>query len=93
VLRGAAQTVAVLPWNCIQRLRDHFGDYVIVTTCRSCRHSQEFAPATLAGRCREGWDEPIARVVSRFRCRCGARQVEVQVGFNRKPRGWVKNPS
>jgi hypothetical protein len=28
----------VLPWNAIDRLRDHFGDYVLVVSCRSCRH-------------------------------------------------------
>jgi imidazole glycerol phosphate synthase subunit HisF len=87
------QTAAVLAWNAIERLRDHFGDYVIVVSCDRCRHASEISPASLVPRCRDGWDEPIARVVSRFRCQCGARQVEVQIGFNKKPRGWVKNPS
>jgi len=67
----------MLPWNSIERLRDHFGDYVIVVTCRTCRHSRELTPAFLA----------------RFRCRCGKKFVDVQIGFNRKPRGWAKNPS
>jgi hypothetical protein len=62
-------------------------------TCLSCRHSRELTPAFLARHCRAGWDEPLARIVGRFRCRCGGRQVEVQLGFNRKPKGWVKNPS
>jgi hypothetical protein len=35
----------------------------------------------------------MAAVVARLRCRCGERNIEVEVGFNRKPRGWVKNPS
>jgi hypothetical protein len=83
----------MLPWNSIERLRDHFGDYVVVVTCRACRHSCELNPAQLAGRSRGGWDEPIANVVARLRCRCGNRSVEVQLGFNRKPRGWSKNPS
>jgi hypothetical protein len=83
----------VLPWNCIERLRDHFGDYVLVATCRRCRHVREIKPAFLARRCRAGWDEPIAKVVLRLRCRCGASQVDVQIGFNSKPRGWPKNHS
>jgi len=36
----------MLPWNCLERLRDHFGDYVVVVTCRSCRHSRELTPAS-----------------------------------------------
>lgn len=83
----------MLPWNSVQRLRDHFGDYVILVTCRSCRHSREMTPAFLARHCRGGWDEPLANIIARFRCRCGKKRVDVQVGFNHKPRGWVKNPS
>jgi hypothetical protein len=66
---------------------------VVVITCRACRHSRELTPAFLAQRCRGGWDEPMARVVERLRCRCGGKSVEVQLGFNHKPRGWSKNPS
>jgi hypothetical protein len=66
---------------------------VVVITCRACRHSRELTPAFLARRCRGGWDEPMARVVERLRCRCGGKSVEVQLGFNHKPRGWSKNPS
>jgi hypothetical protein len=91
--RRCPNSRTMLPWNSIQRLRDHFGDYVIVVTCRTCRHSREMSPAFLARHCRGGWDEPIENVVARFRCRCGKKLVEVQLGFNRKPRGWVKNPS
>jgi hypothetical protein len=83
----------VLPWNAIERLRDHFGDYVIVVTCRACKHSREVTPAFLARHCRGGWDEPLASIVTRFRCRCGKKSVDVRLGFNRKPRGWSKNPS
>ncbi len=90
---GVAHTRAMLPWNAVERLRDHFGDYVIVVTCRTCRHSREMTPAFLARHCRGGWDEPLANIIARFRCRCGKKLVDVQVGFNRKPRGWVKNPS
>ena len=91
--RASRHTARMLPWNSIQKLRDHFGDYVIVVTCRACRHSREVAPAFLARHCRAGWDEPIANLVARFRCRCGKKSVDVQLGFNRKPRGWSKNPS
>jgi len=89
----AAQTAGVLPWNSIEKLRDHFGDYVVVVSCRTCRHSRELTPAFLARRCRRGWDEPVASLIARFRCRCGGKSVEVQIAFDRKPRGWVKNPS
>jgi hypothetical protein len=83
----------MLPWNSIERLRDHFGDYLIVVTCRHCKHSRELTPAFLARHCRAGWDEPVAKIIARFRCRCGKKLVDVHIGFNRKPRGWVKNPS
>jgi hypothetical protein len=83
----------MLPWNSVERLRDHFGDYIVVVTCRSCRHSREMTPAFLARHCRGGWDEPVANIIARFRCRCGKKFVDVQIGFNKKPRGWVKNPS
>jgi hypothetical protein len=83
----------MLPWNSLERLRDHFGDYVVVVTCRSCRHTRELTPAFLARHCRGGWDEPIANAVARLRCRCGKKLADVQIGFNHKPRGWVKNPS
>lgn len=90
---GAAQTRHMLPWTSIERLRDHFGDYVIVVTCRTCRHARELTPAFLARHCRAGWDEPMVNIVARLRCQCGKKGVNVQVGFNHKPRGWVKNPS
>jgi hypothetical protein len=83
----------MLPWNCLERLRDHFGDYLVVVSCRSCRHSRELTPAFLARHCRGGWDEPVAAIIPRLRCRCGRKVVDVQIAFNRKPRGWVKNPS
>ena len=83
----------MLPWNCLERLRDHFGDYVLVVTCRRCRHARELTPAFLAPHCRRGWDEPLAHIVARLRCHCGCKLVEVQVGFNKKPRGWTNNPS
>ncbi len=82
----------MLPWNSVERLRDHFGDYVLVVSCRHCKHSRELTPAFLARHCRAGWDEPLAKIIARFRCRCGKKLVDVQVGFNKKPRGWVKNP-
>ena len=90
---GIADTAHVLPWNVIERLRDHYGEYVVVVTCRHCRNARELTPAFLARHSRGGWDEPLANLVARFRCRCGRKAVEVEVGFNSKPRGWVKNPS
>jgi hypothetical protein len=47
----------------------------------------------LARWCASGWDEPLARIIPRLRCGCGRKSVDVRVGFNRKPRGWSKNPS
>ena len=91
--RGALPHLAHAAVALDQRLRDQFGDYVVVVTCRACRHSRELTPAFLAQQCRGGWDEPMARVVTRLRCRCGNKSVEVQLGFNHKPRGWSKNPS
>ncbi len=91
--KRTAHTFTVLPWSSIERLRDHFGDYVIVVTCRGCQHAREIIPAFLARHCRDGWDEPLARIIARFRCRCGSKSVDVRIGFNRKPRGWLKNPS
>ena len=88
-----SDTCGVLPWNAIERLRDHFGDYVLVLTCRACGHQQELSPKQLVARCRRGWDEPLATIVSRLRCRCGKKSVRVELGFNRKPRGWNKHPS
>jgi hypothetical protein len=90
---AAAHTRAMLPWSSVEKLRDHFGEYVILVTCRSCGHSREMTPAFLARHCRGGWDEPVANIIARFRCRCGRKFVEVQIGFLRRPRGWVKNPS
>jgi hypothetical protein len=88
-----ADTAQMLPSNVIERLRDHFGEYVVVVTCRHCRHARELTPAFLARHSRSGWDEPLANLIARLRCRCGRKAVDVQVGFNNKPRGWVKNPS
>ena len=83
----------MLPWNTIEKLRDHFGDYVVVVTCRSCRHVREMTPAFLARHNRGGWDQPHANNVARFRCHKGKKLVDVHIGFNKTPRGWVKNPS
>ena len=82
----------MLPWNSIERLRDHFGDYVIVITCRLCRHTRGNHSGLSCAPLRKR-DEPLARMVPRLRCGCGGKSVDVQVGFNRKPRGWSKNPS
>ena len=83
----------MLPWNVIERLRDHFGDYVLAVRCRRCGHGCELAPASLARRSSGGWNEPLAAVIARLRCRCGSRRIEVQLAFNRRPRGWSKHPS
>ena len=82
----------MLPSTAIARLSDHFGNYLIEVRCRSCQHARHLRPEALARLV--GWDAEFARVTSRLRCsRCQSRNVEVRIGFSRRPRRWSKNPS
>lgn len=82
----------MLPPSAIKYLRDYGGDYLIFVRCRGCRHVREIEPVSLARRV--GWEAELAQVTSRLKCsQCGKRTVDVAIGFERKPRGWKKNPS
>jgi len=81
-----------LPASAIDKLSDHSGSYVICVTCRQCRHGREIDPRTLANIL--GWNVTLKQACTRLRCsKCHARRFEVEIAFNRKPRGWRANPS
>ena len=81
-----------LPASAISRLDDHFGQYTICVQCTHCPHTGELHPADLARR--YGWKKCFAWIVKQLRCPC-CRQHDcrVEIAFEEKPRGWVKNPS
>lgn len=77
----------MLPADTIQRLSDHFGHYVIEVRCRKCAHRREIYPNALAKIF--GWNAEFTKVAARFRCsKCHARNVDVQIAFDRKPKQW-----
>ena len=84
--------VMPLPATAIDKLSDHAGSYVICVTCRKCKHEREMSPQSLANVL--GWNVTLRQACTRLRCsKCQARDFEVEVAFNRKPRGWRSNPS
>jgi hypothetical protein len=81
-----------LPASSIDKLSDHAGDFVICLTCHQCRHQRDIEPRALANIL--GWNTTLKQASTRLRCsRCEARNVKVEIAFNRKPRGWKSNPS
>jgi hypothetical protein len=81
-----------LPASTIDKLSDHAGAYVICVTCARCRHERELEPRLLAKLL--GWKATLQRACARLRCsRCQSREVNVQVAFDERPRGWKSNPS
>jgi hypothetical protein len=81
-----------LPASSIDKLSDHSGSFVIWVKCSQCRHEREMAPRSLANIL--GWNVTLKQACTRLRCsQCQARSFEVQIAFNRKPRGWKSNPS
>jgi len=81
-----------LPASSIDKLSDHSGAYVICVTCRKCRHQREMEPRALANIL--GWNTTLKQACTRLRCsKCEGRNFQVEVAFNRKPRGWKSNPS
>jgi hypothetical protein len=81
-----------LPASTIDKLSDHAGAYVICVTCTRCKHEREMDPRSLANIL--GWKITLKQACMRLRCsQCQARQVKVEIAFNRKPRGWRSNPS
>jgi hypothetical protein len=81
-----------LPWTAIDRLSDHFGQYTVCVTCLRCQHAGEHLPASLAKR--YGWNTPMSWIVARLKCpQCKKKRCKVEIAFDEKPRGWVKNPA
>jgi hypothetical protein len=41
-----------------------------------------------------GWNTTLKQACTRLRCsKCQARNIQVEIAFHRKPRGWKSNPS
>lgn len=75
----------------ISKLSDRFGDYVLIMTCRKCKHSRRSAPHSIARLL--GWDAPLRVVAARLRCsNCGAKDCEITTESVPRPRGVPKNP-
>jgi DNA-directed RNA polymerase subunit RPC12/RpoP len=86
---GGKCYVMALPLGPSTRLSDH-PEALVELRCRVCGHGREVRVEALARVI--GWDAPLAQRLERFRCsRCGARRVEIRFGYERKPRGWVRN--
>lgn len=89
---GANNSRMPLPASSIDKLSDHAGDYVICLKCLQCRHEREMAPRALADLL--GWNVTLKQACTRLRCsKCRARRFDIGIAFNRKPRGWISNPS
>jgi hypothetical protein len=81
-----------LPASSIDKLSDHSGSYVICVTCSHCKHAREIDPRSLANIL--GWNVTLKQACTRLRCsKCQARHFDVEIAFDRKPRGWKANPS
>ena len=75
----------------IVKLNDRFGDYVLVLTCRKCKHSRRTGPHPLAKLA--GWDVTLEKLAERLRCsNCGAKECELTPESIPRPRGIPKNP-
>jgi hypothetical protein len=82
---------AMRPPLVVKKLNDHFGQYHIYAQCKACKHGRQIQPAALARIF--GWDAELARIVERMRCsKCGKKQCEVTIGFDRRPRRWNTHP-
>ena len=80
-----------IPLTSNANLSHHRGGYVIVKCC-SCGHRRDIKTEALARIF--GWDRKVRLIAGRFRCsNCGAKQVDVSFGYDRKPRSGMKNPS
>jgi hypothetical protein len=75
----------------IAKLSDRFGDYVLIMTCRRCKHSRRADPHSIAKLL--GWDAPLSAVAARLRCsNCHAKECEITTESMPRPRGVPKNP-
>lgn len=69
----------------------HHRDAHVELRCGECGHQRDVKVEALARMF--GWETVLATRLGSFRCsRCGARRVEIHFGYDRKPRGWLKNP-
>ena len=70
-LPGVIVLIPPRPTLKVERLADHFGQYVVRITC-TCGHTRQAHPKTLAAIA--GWDARLVDVVKRLRCsKCGKR--------------------
>jgi hypothetical protein len=77
----------MLPASSIKKLNDHFGQYSVHVQCRRCKHGRDIQPAALARIF--GWEAELQKIIPRMRCsRCDKKDIEVTIGFDRKPRKW-----
>jgi hypothetical protein len=75
----------------ISKLSDRFGDYVLVITCRRCKHARRTHPHALAKIL--GWETTLSDVAARLRCSgCNAKDCELVTESIPRPRGIPKNP-
>jgi hypothetical protein len=75
----------------VTKLSDRFGDYMLVITCRKCKHGRRTEPRALAKLL--GWDASLERVAARLRCsNCGAKDCQLTTESIPRPRGVPKNP-
>ena len=88
---GGAEHCGMLRPPLIQKLSDRFGDYVLVITCRNCKHGRRTEPHALAKLL--GWDASLKEVSARLRCsNCGAKDSQVTAEMIPRPRGVPKHP-
>jgi hypothetical protein len=81
-----------LPPDTISKLNDHFGQYVICVSCGQCRHFFEVKPEALARR--HGWRASFTEATANIACtKCNSTVCRIEVAFEKRPRGWSKNPS
>jgi hypothetical protein len=81
----------MLPGFAVRKLNDHFGFYTINVRCLKCGHTRDIDPKALANIF--GWDAELVSITPHFRCsKCSTKNVDVQIGFEKRPRRWNKHP-
>jgi len=91
VHRIAGNVRAMRPTPNVVKLSDRFGDYVLIVTCRKCKHGRRTDPHAFARIL--GWDTPLTVVAARLRCsNCNAKDCELTTESVPRPRGLSKNP-
>jgi hypothetical protein len=75
----------------IEKLSDRFGDYVLLITCRKCKHARRSEPHALAKLL--GRDASLEKVAARLRCsNCGTKDCTLTTESIPRPRGVPKSP-